>query len=990
MSSPPFKLEGDILLRAGAGAGKTTTLIRHFFSVVEKMKESEKRWPQMVLTTFTRKATQEIRERLLQEALRREDQEFFKYINNHSLVHISTIHGVLMLFLVQYCDRVGLSPDFKVVDETSLERRQKETLRKVLQQHPESLILLEEYSFTELLEMIESWREQQVLSETTRWSFENIQNDLDVQLVKLRSAYQHLQQQAALEPLTPAWKEYLQKWDLLHGELHDSVNRLVEFFENKPAKPRFSAKSPISATFNESVENWVQAMTDFFERTSILKFANKYEELSQSFFNLAKEYSKRWTETQKKLGQISMGDLERVSARILKLDPATGEEFAKNWDYWMIDEYQDTSPLQVFLLQHLKGGKSSFVVGDPQQSIYLFRGARSEVFIEKQNEVQRSGQVQTQLTNYRSRAEVLHCINHLMTGFQSMSVGSTLSRVDDPACVIYPVVPEENGMAVAAVSRLKELQAQNIPLEKICILSRSHKNLMEIAKLCREQQIPIYLNSGRALAEKREILDALQILRFLDNPHDNINFVALLRSPWFYLSDQHILSFCQGHSYWLTAQKSKEESIVAVIQKLSFYLHEKNQKGDLSIFRKILWESGLLVSSFRADPSGQSEARLWRLIRQTQREVHSAGFSLAEWIEKLQQLSEDPTTGSSDAAAVIEPARVQMMTIHAAKGLQFPHVILAGADESSKSSPLKLFTFSELEKAWTLGLRDPETAERVFAGLALDVKEDRKKRDQEEFQRVMYVALTRAQESLTLVAAGGRSTRNGWLQNRNLDLSEGLKKETGFQYEVRTQIPALESVVTPFKTQNSFVPKPWKTLTSGFQAQQSVTEIVKGQLFKNSSGKRMEPLLLEKAKSGRRAHRIFEALRFQQDLRSSEKWIQQASDFILNLQHPPMKSILEVAEVEWGFSLMNQGRRWAGQIDLWGYFQKKLWVIDYKTGRSDFSELAQKQLQIYAESLFLTKQIPEGTPTQLVAIYPVEQKVICWDYEYPASTSIQP
>ena len=87
---------------------------------------------------------------------------------------------------------------------------------------------------------------------------------------------------------------------------------------------------------------------------------------------------------------LTISDLENYSLRLIQSFPDAAHEFSQTWDFFMIDEYQDTSPLQVEILNRIVGEKPCFIVGDPQQSIYLFRGARSEVFDAKESELKSS------------------------------------------------------------------------------------------------------------------------------------------------------------------------------------------------------------------------------------------------------------------------------------------------------------------------------------------------------------------------------------------------------------------------------------------------------------------------------------------------------------------------------------------------------------------------------------------------------------------------
>jgi ATP-dependent helicase/nuclease subunit A len=115
VSSNAFSLiHQSQLIRAGAGAGKTTRLISTFLDFVREFHNQNGDYPRVVITTFTRKATQEVKERLLVSAIN--EKKVFEYINQKSRVHISTIHGLLSLFLSQFADTIQFSSEIKVID----------------------------------------------------------------------------------------------------------------------------------------------------------------------------------------------------------------------------------------------------------------------------------------------------------------------------------------------------------------------------------------------------------------------------------------------------------------------------------------------------------------------------------------------------------------------------------------------------------------------------------------------------------------------------------------------------------------------------------------------------------------------------------------------------------------------------------------------------------------------------------------------------------
>ena len=107
-STTPDVIKTSLLVRAGAGAGKTTLLIKTFIDFCNEFESVHQRLPRIAITTFTRKATQEVKERLSVKALEKKDDKLFQHINKKSMVHISTIHGVLTMMVQENADLLGL------------------------------------------------------------------------------------------------------------------------------------------------------------------------------------------------------------------------------------------------------------------------------------------------------------------------------------------------------------------------------------------------------------------------------------------------------------------------------------------------------------------------------------------------------------------------------------------------------------------------------------------------------------------------------------------------------------------------------------------------------------------------------------------------------------------------------------------------------------------------------------------------------------------
>ncbi|MNK72602.1 ATP-dependent helicase/nuclease subunit A [compost metagenome] len=686
-----------------------------------------------------------------------------------------------------------------------------------------------------------------------------------------------------------------------------------------------------------------------------------------------------------------MSDLESLSLKTAKEYPEAAARFAKDWDFWMIDEYQDTSPIQVELLERLIGDKPVFIVGDPQQSIYLFRGARSEVFQEKIEQIQaEAGDVKVQLVNYRSSPEVLEFFNHyfgkLGSQFSAMTPAPDKKRSETNDPVVQVILSEEEQKSV--VARIQELLNEGVSPEQICILGRTHRVLEEIAKIAKEHGVPLQLHSGSGFYERREVLDALSILKFLLNPHDNANFVALLRSPWFFVTDSEIANFCHhsAHSYWREALKQLDKlSEHHPVKSLKALQALAEEKGLTFALKRSLIDYGLFDFATYVDSSGRREANLWKVVALLSQEERRPGFNFLDFLDaSLETLSTDEGGEDADATPVIEPQRVNFMTVHASKGLQFEQVILIGMGQDPRMAHAPLLTVDEKTGTWSLKIRDEESQAMTYSVFAEQWVEEMRRREGEEFNRVLYVALTRAKSGVSLMW-GPKIGKNSWAAHSPLNLEEGLHEEKNFSYVVR--IGNLEPVPMQVSELSSKdVRSLWQTeKTESKRKYLSVTELVSpvgsasaGTTSEKPSNGEILSRGLARAQQGTEAHRLFESLKyseFDELIKISDEALKKPLRFIAASKEAPLKDIIEKGFVEWGFALSLNDALLQGQIDLWGQVGDTLWVVDYKTGSQRFSDSAFAQLEIYAWALYKMGYADTAKQVSLAVVYPMDEVV---------------
>lgn len=988
MPGPTPELEQkDIILQAGAGAGKTTALVEVFLNFAKKFQAAEGKLPRIVVTTFTRKATQELKERLLKKALEEKREDLFHFISTKSCVQISTIHGVLNLFLARYGAAMGLTPDYKIQTDSENRKALRRIVRKVILEKAEIAELLEEYDFKTLeLYLLQYFQTAQIHPDLKFAPEEYFVAADEGVRADLKSRSQRIAAAILEETDNEGWQTYLESlatidWNTLSA---------IQSFEDFAKKPAYrKATPPFDPSLNEELEKVRDDIEDYLKKPAFRpSFWKQHEKNAASFDLLAHEVTAIFEKQKLEQGLLSMGDLEIFAHRLIQAKPECARAFSLEWDFWMIDEYQDTSPLQVELMRSLIGERPSFIVGDPQQSIYLFRGARSEVFKEKIREVQESeGEYQEKRINYRSSPQVLSFINsyfsRLDSQFSEMEVDprkeQDLREISPLQFWITDTSVNEEAESRSALARVQEILSEGVSPEKICILSRTHQRLEDTAGLAQRLGLPFQLHSASGFFERREVLDALQFLKFILNPHDNVNFVALLRSPWFYLRDQDILEFChdQKKSFWRVAQdKAKGAGPIATLKSI---LGLGESLGIAWTLKKALMEFGYLDYSHQMDPSGRREANLWKIVDLLSQEERRPGFNFLDLIETgLETLSTEAESNDADATPVIEPKRINFMTVHASKGLQFDHIILLGVGQDMKARAEAQWRFDEETSLWTLPIRDEESQAMTQSLLAQTLIKRIQEREAQEFNRILYVALTRAKFGITLIL-DKKMGKKSWGAHCPFDLTEGEHEEKDFNYIVRCD-EAAPSEVAEVKLSPKQIRPLWAEPQIGESKQTlSVTDLISSFAVANAPSQGAEALeALKQAQQGTEAHRFFEALKYTSvdSLKASlPAHLQGALSYLITQKEIPLMRIIEQGEVEWGFAARVDGSLIQGQIDLWGLDQGTLWVLDYKTGSQRYSETAFAQMEVYAWAILYTKQVPADVKVKLAVIYPLDQTI---------------
>lgn len=970
VQSPSLELKR--IIKAGAGAGKTTTLVTELYQYFVNFKTQNKKAPKIIVTTFTKKATQELKERLLKKAIEENNEDFFSYINNKNLIFISTIHGVLNLFLKQNAESFGFRKNIEILSESDEELLFEKNLRTLLVDNDELASLLQNYSVSELYQFCMDYQELVKVEPNFNFYTElEFREYIEKNLKDILQNFDSVTLRLSQEKITKSWELWVQSYRACKKE---GYQWLIDWNEEQGAKPRKGKED------NEPVYSLQVQFTDTLDRLRKIieqgyltpQILDGFDAKMQKLKKLGDSFVQLSTVKKQQSSQISLRDIEFLTVEDLEKNKEIYFQFSNEWDFWMIDEYQDTSPLQEKILQVLIGKSPHFLVGDPQQSIYLFRGARSEIFQEKFAQYSQLNQSLTLIKNYRSAAGVLNFINSFFTSefnqFQAMEITKPESAQDFD--LQYLEYNEDIALSDAVCVQLQSLIEKGCELDEIVVLSRTNKELIELEKKLKILGMPYFYHSSGNFYKKRETLDILMFIKFLYNPFDDLNLLSLMRTPW--------IGFSESEVYQLKQQASAMASFVSEVFKLSAdprasrlqkYLEQFSQVGLNEVLKRFLFESGLLLTAHHKDESGQRESNIWKLVNWVQELSSQSESDILTEIDFLLRSSLMEMELASESSAILEPKRIQLMTVHASKGLQFKHVLLLSADIRPKSTNVRTFSKDEEQKKWSFVIKNPQDDSNVYSPLALKQKAFQSDKELDEFWRLLYVAVTRAKEQI-LVFSDEKPDGNSWAERIKSFLQQIKNPNFKFQFATvkKEEIDSLKTLVAKTANQSQILFDP--TL-----------------IYQNSKQERSQ---LSEAISYTSSHKYFDFKKSISGVLKKESGVDLHFNYEKSDQHLPLlekidpnvpwKQILKQGHKEFGFSFIYEEKKYTGSIDLWAQIGTSCYLIDYKTGDKVDSTGHFNQLMFYAQALKHLKII-NSSEVQLIVCYMTLEKSLKKTYQ---------
>ncbi|MBQ0067542.1 MAG: UvrD-helicase domain-containing protein [Phascolarctobacterium sp.] len=718
-------IDNNVAVSAGAGSGKTYSLAkRYVYILLQHLEKNKLNITDIVAVTFTRMAALEMRERVrtfLREEVK-ESPALQEYLDEFDKAQIVTLDSLQGRILRSHPVEAELDPDFVLLEGEEYEALTNELTRKFLRNEAANN---NEY-LTELLCYFD-----------------------------LNSLHSYLQK---------AQRE----------------RRVFTFSDEKLLKPYNAEKHTVAA---------------------FLHLARQYHDF------IAKELSKQ--------NILGHEDVTAKCVKLLKEHDPVRHSYQKQIKYLMVDEFQDTNDAQrelVYLLcgdsnnptenDQVLSGKKLFVVGDIKQSIYKFRGADVEVFKNVQEAILRKqGERFTRTINYRSTDKILNFVNTIFSSkllfgdnnFEQLEPANDHISNDENNFE-YPVFKMffPNGITVGrdkkellvweaehVARRIEELTSNGAKYGDIAILLPKMTKVNILIQALVNHHIPYVQLGGRGFYQKQEIYDILNIFKVL---HEN-NLLALigaLRSPYFGLSDIDINNLFQEYYknkfIKMTAENSAklcEEFLKLEVCSPLLKLRTMSQHlGMAELWQKVFEQ--LAVSQILLNQKNGKQllanVEKMRTLSTTYCENNKCG--LTDWLEFLDKVTADSKETEANLPA---DTVVKIMTIHKSKGLGFPHVILPFLGNSKGTS--EQISFDIDTKNGLLGMKIPNTDN---ASVWEQFKTQNDELEAEEEKRKLYVAITRAKQ--TLYMSGSANKLEG-IENKN-DFASLLWLTTHIQIEV--------------------------------------------------------------------------------------------------------------------------------------------------------------------------------------------------------------
>ncbi|MGL5259484.1 MAG: helicase-exonuclease AddAB subunit AddA [Lachnospiraceae bacterium] len=837
----------NILVSAAAGSGKTAVLVERIIEIIcdEKNPVDIDR---LLIVTFTNAAAAEMRERISNAIAKKlmVDSENEHLQRQTTLIHnalITTIDSFCLFLIRNSFNEIGLDPSFRVADEGEIKLLKQDIINELFEQYYESNEKKERFAL--LVETLSGGKREDRLEQiildihnfsmSFPWPIE--------WLLERKKDYEVKDREDFLS------KEWVQEWfALLNRNIIDQIEGLkqilllcqgnggpymyedailkdIEFLELVLKKESYDERFQLlqgiefarlstkkDDSVSEELKELVKQMRNdakealkklqkqgfFMEIPQIIEQMQEMDSIQKNLIDTVILFSEMFLEAKRERNILDFSDMEHYALEILlplkngeRKPSAVALDYRTYFYEIMIDEYQDSNFVQEYILKSISkeedGGFNRFMVGDVKQSIYKFRLARPEIFLEKFSTYQVNGISCERIDlhkNFRSRVEVIDSVNFIFEQIMRSDLGKIeydssaalylgaqyeeFSQNQTMEVLTYEVEEgeeEKEWEARMVATKIREMVGtfqvtDKITNEKrpamykdIVILFRSNAKWDDIFKeVLEEYSIPTHITSKTGYFLTNEVQLVLNFLRVIDNPRQDIPLFGLMKSFIGMFSDDEIGRIRgeeTGKLYdCLLGCKSEK-----VVQFLNFIDSFRKKIPILSIHELLLefMHETEYLHYIRALPGGEQRvANVKILIGKAQAFCATSYFGLYHFLRYIEQIKE---YDMGEANILDEKADVvRIMSIHKSKGLEFPICFLSGASKKFNQMDTNQSLVCDMDLGIAMEYKNAIKRIKGKDVRKFYLSQKMKLENLGEELRILYVALTRAKEKMIVTS----------------------------------------------------------------------------------------------------------------------------------------------------------------------------------------------------------------------------------------------
>ena len=839
-----IKRRGEpVLVSAGAGSGKTSVLVAR---LVEYIKGGSDITDFVIITFTNAAASELRAKISTQLALEAKDAPESAHLRRQlplcMSAKIGTIDSFCSQLLRQYSKEAGVSPDFKIISDERAVSLKSIAVDKVLGAHYSDISSLDGFeslvnsiaagsSDISLVNLIlELHGKMMSHPDPVKW-VEYVMDELDKDpsnaadtiwgrelFEDARSTVSYLNSQylALMDEMRPDKKlcsAYLPHF----AEVQGCLDRLeksfslswddVSFELSRFTMPRLNSprgtEMPDVAQKAKAVKDLCKASIDKLKNTFSSTSDKLLSELAatrapmKALLTLALEFDEQFTKEKIRLNLLDYSDLEHCAYKMLDAHSELRSAISERYTEIMVDEYQDVSTIQDAVFTAISdGGNKLFLVGDIKQSIYRFRLADPSIFINKSAALNSIALNE----NFRSRKEIIDTVNMIFSKCMSVSLGdvdydenSSLKfgavkfegSVPEPELFIFERTEDDDKYTYEAshvALKILDLIKEGFRFGDIAILIRSLGGINAYRDELSKHGIPVETSVGKGFFSQNDVRYAINILKTVDNPHNDISLISTLRAEGFTADDlSSIRALDKNRNMYSALKKSSSEKSAAFLQKLETW----RENARWMTMDRFLPSLGLPMS-----------ADILQLVNIAANYEKEGYHGLHRFTVYLDRLSEK---GLEISSVSLKGDAVHIMSIHKSKGLQFPVVFLCDADHSFNLEDSRGSVLIHPELGIGCNFTDSEKMIRypTLAKNAISARSIKEMKSEE--LRLLYVALTRSEQRLYITCAPKKTKGEKKIVSRPQDANNFLSwltfadiKTTLVPYIEEDEAPALE------------------------------------------------------------------------------------------------------------------------------------------------------------------------------------------------------